>query len=315
MSQNAEKLLRNADLAMYRAKAAGEGGFARYDPEMRVDLVERLQLEVDLRRAIAGNELVLDYQPIVEIATGRIAGVEALVRWRHPTRGLMPPQSFIQIAEDSGLIVLLGRWVMREACYQVSAWRTRHSLPGLTINVNLSAGQLRAGLAEQVAALLEETRLPPECLVLEMTESVLMDHTEENLAYFTAFKEMGVRMAIDDFGTGFSSLSYLHRFPVDVLKIDRSFVDALGDSPGDRALVTTIIQLGRTLNMRTVAEGIQTESQAQALVEMGCEQGQGFYFSAPLPARQLERLLGADGNLEELSTAELQAHSAAAAGG
>ena len=142
--QNAEKLLRNADLAMYRAKAAGEGGFARYDPEMRVDLVERLQLEVDLRRAIAGNELVLDYQPIVEIATGRIAGVEALVRWRHPTRGLMPPESFIQIAEDSGLIVMLGRWVMREACHQVSAWRTRHALAGLTISVNLSAGQLRA---------------------------------------------------------------------------------------------------------------------------------------------------------------------------
>jgi diguanylate cyclase (GGDEF)-like protein/PAS domain S-box-containing protein len=298
-AQSADKLLRNADLAMYRAKAAGEGGFERYDPEMHVHLVERLQLEVDLRRAIEGNELVLHYQPIVEIATGRISGVETLVRWRHPTRGLLEPSSFIPIAEDSGLVVALGRWVLREASYQVSAWRSKHAFADLTISVNISAGQLRPGFAEQVAASLEAARLPPECLVLEMTESVLMDHTEENLAHLTAFREMGVRLAIDDFGTGFSSLSYLLRFPVDVLKIDRSFVDALSDTPTERALVATIIQLGRTLSMKTVAEGVETEAQARALLEMGCEQGQGFFFSRPLPASQFERLLEGESSAEE----------------
>jgi diguanylate cyclase (GGDEF)-like protein/PAS domain S-box-containing protein len=312
--QNADKLLRNADLAMYRAKAAGEGGFERYDPEMHADLVDRLQLEVDLRRAIDGNELVLYYQPIVEMTTGRISGVETLVRWRHPTRGLLEPSSFIPIAEDSGLIVALGRWVLREACYQVSAWRSKHGFSGLTISVNISTGQLRPGVTEQVAALLEETRLPAECLVLEMTESVLMD-TAENLAYLTAMKEMGVRLAIDDFGTGFSSLSYLHRFPVDVLKIDRSFVDALSDSPTERALVATIIQLGRTLHMRTIAEGVETETQARALVEMGCELGQGYHFSRPVPARQFERLLGAEPNEHEPSATGLQVRPAAPVGG
>ena len=291
--RNADKLLRNADLAMYRAKAAGEGGFERYDPEMHVDLVERLQLEADLRRAIDRSELVLHYQPIVEMATGTVCGVEALVRWRHPTRGLVAPTSFIPIAEDSGLIVPLGHWVLQEACRQAALWCQKVAPAGLTISVNISAGQLRPGFADQVASILEETGLPAESLVLEMTESVLMDHTEENLAFFTAFKEMGVGLAIDDFGTGFSSLSYLHRFPVDVLKIDRSFVDELGDSPGDRALVMTIVQLGRTLHMRTVAEGIETEVQARALEEMGCEQGQGYYFSRPVTGRQFERLLAA----------------------
>jgi len=314
-ARSADKLLRNADLAMYRAKASGEGGFERYEPEMHLDLVERLQLEVDLRRAIEGNELVLHYQPIVEIATGRITGVETLVRWRHPTRGLVQPSSFIPIAEDSGLIVALGRWVLRESCYQVSAWRSNPAFAELTLSVNISAGQLRPGFAEQIAALLEETRLPAKCLVLEMTESILMDHTEENLAYLTAFKDMGVRLAIDDFGTGFSSLSYLHRFPVDVLKIDRSFVEALSDTPTERALVATILQLGRTLHMRTIAEGIETETQARALVEMDCEHGQGYYFSRPVPARQFERLLGAETTVPEPARTRVHARPAVRANG
>jgi diguanylate cyclase (GGDEF)-like protein/PAS domain S-box-containing protein len=290
--RDADKLLRNADLAMYRAKAAGEGSYERYDPEMHVDLVERLQLESDLRRAIEGKELVVHYQPIVEIATGAVSGVEALVRWKHPTRGLIAPTAFIPIAEDSGLIVKLGHWVLREACRQTAEWIRRAASPELTVSVNISAGQLRPGFVEDVGAILAEQGLPAEHLVLEMTESVLMDHTEENLAYFTQFKEMGVRIAIDDFGTGYSSLSYLHRFPIDVLKIDRAFVDTIGDSESDRALVTTIIQLGKSLRVKTVAEGIETEFQMHALEEMGCVLGQGYFYSRPLAGRQIERLLG-----------------------
>jgi len=289
--RHADRLLRNADLAMYRAKAAGEGGFERYDPEMHVDLVERLQLEADLRRAISGGELVLHYQPIVSLDDRRLLGAEALVRWRHPSRGLMAPTSFIPIAEDSGLIVALGGWVLQEACRQAKWWREKYGREAFTIAVNISPGQIRAGFAERVAAALEESGLPAEALVLEMTESVLMDHSDENLAHFSALKEMGVRLAIDDFGTGYSSLSYLHRFPVDVLKIDRSFVEGLGESLSDHALVTTIVQLGRTLHMRTVAEGIESESQAVALLEIGCELGQGYHFSRPVASRQFDRLL------------------------
>jgi diguanylate cyclase (GGDEF)-like protein/PAS domain S-box-containing protein len=291
--RNADRLLRNADLAMYRAKAAGEGGFERYDPEMHVDLVERLQLEADLRRAVHANELILHFQPIVTLGDRRLCGAEALVRWKHPSRGLMAPSAFIPISEDSGLIVSLGQWVLHEACRQAQSWREKHKLEDFRISVNISGGQIRKGFVEQVASALEAAGLPADCLVLEMTESVLMDHSEENLGYFMALKGMGVRLAIDDFGTGYSSLSYLHRFPVDVLKIDRSFVDALGDSLSDRALVTTIVQLGRTLHMRTVAEGIETEAQAAALEEMGCEFGQGYYFSRPILGRQLEKLMGA----------------------
>ena len=315
-ARSADKLLRNADLAMYRAKAAGEGGFERYDPEMHVDLVERLQLEADLRRAIEGNELVLHYQPIVEIATGRISGVEALARWRHPDAR---PAAAVVVHPDRG-----GQRVDRRARQLGAAGGV---LPGecLAFDVRRSPSSRSASTSRRASSgrgspnrsppLLEETRLPAECLVLEMTESVLMDHTEENLAYLTAFKDMGVRLAIDDFGTGFSSLSYLHRFPVDVLKIDRSFVEALSDTPTERALVATIVQLGRTLHMRTVAEGVETETQARALVEMGCDHGQGYYFSRPVPAGQFERLLGAETDVPEPATMRLRPRRAARAGG
>ena len=289
--RHADRLLRNADLAMYRAKAEGEGGFERYDPEMHVDLVERLQLEADLRRAIDNGELVLHFQPIVSLDDRRLCGAEALVRWRHPSRGLMAPISFIPIAEDSGLIVELGGWVLSEACRQAKWWRQKYGRDAFSISVNISPGQIREGFAAQVAAVLDESGLPAEALVLEMTESVLMDHSDENLAHFSALKEMGVRLAIDDFGTGYSSLSYLHRFPVDVLKIDRSFVEGLGDSLSDHALVTTIVQLGRTLHMRTVAEGIESESQAVSLSAMGCELGQGYHFSRPVSSRHFDRML------------------------
>ena len=266
-------------------------------------------------RAIEGNELVLHYQPIVELATGQISGVEALVRWRHPTRGLVQPSSFIPIAEDSGLIVALGSWVLREACYQVSAWRSTCAFAELTLSVNISAGQLRPAFAEQIAALLEETRPPAECLVLEMTESSCMDHTEENLAYLTAFKEHG-RAPRDR--------RFRHRLLVAQLPPplprrraqDRSLVrrgaqrhpDRAGARGDDRAA-------RRTLHMRTVAEGVETETQARALVEMGCEHGQGYYFSRPVPAGQFERLLGAETDVPEPATMRLRPRRAARAGG
>jgi len=289
---DADRLLRNADLAMYRAKAAGEGSFERYDPDMHVDLVERLQLEADLRRAIESEELVLQYQPIVKLSSGGLVGVEALVRWKHPTRGLMPPSWFIPIAEESGLIVPMGRWVLHEACQQMVSWQQKHPSTRLTVSVNVSAGQLRHEFADDVAQILRTTGLAPDCLVLEMTESVLMDHTEENLAHFTRLKAMGVRLAIDDFGTGFSSLSYLHRFPVDILKIDRSFVDMLSDTEQDSEIVGTIVRLGQSLRMPTIAEGIESEAQMHVLRELRCELGQGYYFARPLTSRQIEKILG-----------------------
>jgi diguanylate cyclase (GGDEF)-like protein/PAS domain S-box-containing protein len=288
---DADRLLRNADLAMYRAKAAGEGGFERYDPEMHVDLVERLQLEADLRRGIEAGELALQYQPVVALDTSRIEGVEALVRWKHPTRGLMPPGWFIPIAEESGLIVPMGRWVLEQAVKQAASWHAKHPATPLSVSVNISAGQLRSSFVEEVESALRASGLEPGFLVLEMTESVLMDHTDENLEVFMNLKRLGVRLAIDDFGTGYSSLSYLHRFPVDILKIDRSFVDLISESEQDSELVRTIVRLGQSLRMRTVAEGIEGIGQIEVLRAMECELGQGYHFSRPLASRQIDRLL------------------------
>ena len=289
--RDADRLLRNADLAMYRSKSAGKGEFERYDPDMHVVLVERLQLEADLRRALDAEELVLHYQPIVTLATGEIVGVEALVRWRHPTRGLIAPTAFIPLAEESGLISILGRWVLMEACRQAAEWESPEGVDPLTMSVNISAWQLRDGFVKDVADALERSGLPGKRLVLEMTESVLMEHTEENLERFTKLRTLGVRFAIDDFGTGYSSLSYLHRFPIDILKIDRSFIELLGKDNPDPALVRTIVRLGQSLRMRTIAEGIETASQLAALQELECELGQGYHFGRPVTAKQLERLL------------------------
>jgi diguanylate cyclase (GGDEF)-like protein/PAS domain S-box-containing protein len=291
--EDADQLLRNADLAMYRAKAAGEGGFERYHPNMHQGLVDRLQLEAELRRAIAGDELVLHYQPTLVLSSGELCGVEALVRWEHPTRGLISPGEFIPLAEQTGLIRPLGRWVLHEACKQLAEWRERYPDQDLVMSVNVSAKHLQhSRLLHDVRDALDASGVPARALLLEMTESVLMAHTAENLALLARLKEMGIRIAIDDFGTGYSSLAYLHRFPADVIKIDRSFIDRIGGSSHDIELVKTIVRLGQSLSMITVAEGVEEPGQAHALRSMGCELAQGYHFSRPVPPAQLEQQLG-----------------------
>jgi diguanylate cyclase (GGDEF)-like protein len=291
-ADGAEQLMRNADLAMYKAKSAGGGSFASYDPQMLAGLVERLELESDLRLALERGQLRLHYQPTVDLATSEVIGFEALVRWYHPERGMITPIEFIPIAEATGLIVPLGRWVLEEACRQAVEWSQGEFGRPVKMAVNVSVRQFdRADLVEVVAAILAETGMPAQQLCLEMTESVLMTDTDDNLEQLVRLKALGVTLAIDDFGTGYSSLAYLRRFPVDTLKIDRSFVERLGALTDDTALADTIVQLGKSLGMATVAEGIEEFGQLAALREMGCHFAQGYYFSRPVPADEAGRLL------------------------
>jgi diguanylate cyclase (GGDEF)-like protein len=286
-----ETLLRNADVAMYRAKRLGKGRFARFEQHMHEDLVQRLELEADLRRALERDEFELHYQPILDLDAGTIVAVEALLRWRHPERGLVAPLDFIPIAEETGLILPLGRWVLQEACRQVACWqRDVPSAHALAVTVNLSAQQLQPGLVADVAAAL--SYLDPRSLVLEITETVLLEDTEATIETLRELKELGVRIAIDDFGTGYSSLRYLTRFPADILKIAKPFVDALGNrGAAESALAQTIVALGSTLRLDTVAEGIEHASQERRLVGLGCSFGQGFLYSPPVPAAELAGLL------------------------
>jgi diguanylate cyclase (GGDEF)-like protein/PAS domain S-box-containing protein len=298
-AESADDLLRNADVAMYTAKGAGKGRYALFEPAMYARAVERQQLEAELRPALERGEFRVVYQPIVELATGRVMGVEALVRWQHPTKGIIQPCRFIGAMEETGLIVPVGRWVLREACARAAAWRERlaedaESEPPFTISVNISGRQLKdEAFVGELSDVLRETGLPASALVLEITESVLMadlDATTERLA---ALRALGVRLAIDDFGTGYSSLSYLQRFPVDVLKIDKSFTDGIGNGPHDAALVRTIVALSSTLHLRTVAEGIEQPEQRAALEQLGCEMGQGYHFARPMGPEEVERMLRA----------------------
>ncbi|MFC7275375.1 putative bifunctional diguanylate cyclase/phosphodiesterase [Paractinoplanes rhizophilus] len=287
----AEQLMRNADLAMYKAKSAGGGCYAAYHPDMLAGLVARLELEADLRVALDRGQLHLHYQPTVDLATSEVIGFEALARWQHPERGMIPPAEFIPIAEATGLIVPLGRWVLREACRKAVEWSARSGGRKVKMAVNVSVRQFdRADLVEVVAGILAESGLPADQLCLEMTESVLMTDTDDNLEQLLRLKALGVTLAIDDFGTGYSSLAYLRRFPVDTLKIDRSFVERLGALTDDTALADTIVQLGKSLGMATVAEGIEEFGQLAALREMGCQFAQGYYFSRPVPADEAGRL-------------------------
>jgi diguanylate cyclase (GGDEF)-like protein len=294
----ADNLLRNADVAMYMAKTRGKGRYERFAPEMHTTAVERIELGADLRHAIEHDEFVLHYQPIVILESGDITGVEALVRWQHPRRGLLAPAQFIPLAEEMGLILPLGAWVLREACDQAQRWRRRRgSSSPLAVTVNVSGRQLQNDqFIADVRAALAASGLEPHALILELTESVLTDQTETVLTTLEALKAVGVRLAIDDFGTGYSSLSYLQRFPIDILKIAKPFVDDVTEAsaPGGanrRALAQAVITLGNTLAVRTIAEGIELPQQLDRLRELGCDLGQGFHFSKPLPAAQLEALL------------------------
>jgi diguanylate cyclase (GGDEF)-like protein/PAS domain S-box-containing protein len=277
----ADSLLSKADTAMYHAKAAGKNRFVTFQAPMQEMLQERMRLETDIARAVANEELVLEYQPIVDLGTRSLLGVEALVRWRHPEFGMLMPRRFIQIAEECGQIVKLGRWVLARACREVHAWRRSVAGgDGLRVAVNISGRHLQHGdLVQDVAFALEESGLEPGNLVIELTESTIMHNTEANLARLLQLKALGVRLAIDDFGTGYSSLSYLHRFPIDILKIDRSFVSRLTNTYDGPELTRAVITLSETLGLDTVAEGIELEAQVDALLSLGCVAGQGFLFA------------------------------------
>ncbi|MDT4989842.1 MAG: hypothetical protein QOI74_3936 [Micromonosporaceae bacterium] len=287
-------LMRDADEALRRAKLNGKGRYEIFDPSTRVDHHTDLDLEADLRRAVARGEFVLQYQPIVVLATGQVIGLEALVRWRHPERGLIPPLDFIPLAEETGLIVAIGRWVLQEACQKASDWNARRGeQPPLSISVNLSVRQLQQpDLAIMVAEILQTTGLDPYCLVLELTESMLIPDSEVSARRLHTLKALGVRLAVDDFGTGYSSLAYLQHFPVDILKIDKSYVDELTRGPSGAALLLGIVRLGQTLQLGTVAEGIEDLAQRGELHASGCEFGQGFYFARPLADTDVDALLG-----------------------
>ena len=289
----ASDLLRNADMAMYIAKQSGKGQYRRYEARMHTEALERLELEADLRHAIDRDEFTLRYQPIVLLHTGEIAGVEALVRWNHPTRGMMSPLQFIPLAEETGLIVPLGRWVVREACRQAVGWQPlRPEGHPLTLTINISGHQLQGEhVVEDVRRALSDSGLDPRQLVLEITESVLMQQSETILERLHALKALGVRLAIDDFGTGYSSLGYLQRFPIDILKIDKSFVDDVGRGDTESALARAVIALGETLQLQTIAEGIELKQQLNGLQDLGCELGQGFFFDKPIEPAEIETAL------------------------
>jgi EAL domain-containing protein (putative c-di-GMP-specific phosphodiesterase class I) len=259
-------------------------------PEMHAEAVRRIELEADIRRALAAEEFSLEYQPVLDLRSGEVTAVEALLRWHHPRRGWVPPSEVIPVAEESGLIVPLGRWILEEACRQVARWRRAGH--ALDIAVNISARQLAApGLADSVAAVLRNTGLPATSLTLEITEHVIVDSEDRTLGKLDLLREMGVRLAIDDFGTGYSSLSYLQRLPVDVLKIDRSYVSGLGCKDDLTSLTATIIRLGRELALEIIAEGIEEPVQSEELLRLGCTLGQGYLYAEPLPPAELVRYL------------------------
>ncbi|MGH9102927.1 MAG: putative bifunctional diguanylate cyclase/phosphodiesterase, partial [Acidimicrobiales bacterium] len=276
LCDHADDLLRNADLAMYRAKKDGRGRWARFEPVMYHAVSQRVELEADLQRAVTRGELFVQYQPVIDLESGRVASVEALVRWDHPRLGRIPPASFVPLAEEIGVITEVGRWVLREACAQVVAWRLDH--PDLGLCVNLSVRQLEdPGLVQDVRAALEEHQVPAAALTLEITEGMLLDANHVLRARLHALKALGIRLAVDDFGTGYSSLSYLRELPVDVLKIDKSFVDGVQEDTAHAALARGIIELGRTLQMATVAEGVEMAGQLEQLRSVRCQFGQGYH--------------------------------------
>jgi predicted signal transduction protein with EAL and GGDEF domain len=291
-----ETLLRNADVAMYRAKEDGDT-FRFYAPKMDQRVHETLEMEADLRRALERAELLLHYQPKVDLATGRITGAEALLRWQHPQRGLVAPGMFIPLAEETGLILPIGEWVLATACAQVRTWQ-RLGLDAVPVAVNLSARQFRkSDLAETVHRILRESGIAPRMLELELTESMIMRDPQVAAAAMQQLKALGVRLALDDFGTGYSSLNYLRRFSVDCLKIDRSFISDAASDPSAASVATSIVAIAHSLGLRSVAEGVETKEQLDFLRDCGCDSLQGYYFSRPVPAAEFAVLLREDRRL------------------
>jgi diguanylate cyclase (GGDEF)-like protein/PAS domain S-box-containing protein len=291
---DAEALIQNADNAMYHAKEHGSNNCHFFNEEMNVQAVRRQFLEARLHRALERHEFVLNYQPIINLKSGQVTGVEALIRWRHPERGLIPPAEFIPIAETCGLIVPIGRWVLREACMQAREWQDA-VLPHIRVGVNISSVEFRdKNFLANLRAILNETGLAPCHLELELTESVLMQHVDSTAHVLGELSAMGVHLAVDDFGTGYSSLSYLSQFPINSLKIDKSFVQQITSEHHDAPIINAVINMGRSLRQRVTAEGVETREQLAFLQSQGCDEGQGYYFSYPVVAEQFAKLLETD---------------------
>ena len=289
--QDAETLIKNADSAMYHAKENGRDNYKFFEQSMNVRAVERQFIEASLRHALERQEFVLHYQPKINLLSGAIVGVEALIRWQHPQRGWVLPAQFVPIAEDCGLILPIGRWVLREACRQARAWQDA-GLPPITIAANTSALEFRArDFLENVRMTLEESRLEPRYLELELTESVLMRDAEATGSLLRALAGLGIKLAVDDFGTGYSSLSYLRQFPIDTLKIDQSFVSRMSHNPDDAAIVSAVISMAKALRLHVIAEGVETAEQLAFLLAQHCDEGQGYFFGRPMAAEALAVLL------------------------
>jgi EAL domain-containing protein (putative c-di-GMP-specific phosphodiesterase class I) len=287
-------LMKNADTAMYHAKEKGRNNFQFFSPDMNVRAVERHELEVALRQALERSEFTLLYQPQVDLASGAVVGAEALIRWRHPERGLIAPGGFIGVAEETGLIEPIGRWVLREACAQARRWHAMGA-GSMRVAVNISARQLLdpREFLRYVQQVLDETGLDPRNLELEMTESLLLQNVEDNVAMFRKLGRIGVHIAVDDFGTGYSSLAYLKQLPINNLKIDRTFVRDIESDPEDAAIITAIIALAHSLKLQVTAEGVESEGQLEALRRLGCDQYQGYLKSQPVTAAEYgQRFLG-----------------------
>jgi EAL domain-containing protein (putative c-di-GMP-specific phosphodiesterase class I) len=286
-----ETLMKKADMAMYRAKDSGRNTYRFFDEQMNVEAIEELSMRTGLRHALTRGEFVLHYQPQIDLASGALIGVEALIRWNHPELGLVPPARFISVAEDSGLIVPIGEWVLHEACRQAVTWQ-KYEMADLQIAVNLSAVQFKRGDIERsVFSALKQSGIDPRLLELELTESILIVDTESVLATVKRLKLMGVKLSIDDFGTGYSSLSYLKRFQVDKLKIDQSFVRGLASDPEDAAIVRAIIQMAKSFGLRTIAEGVEDERSLDLLRLFQCDEAQGYFFARPMPAEDFPAFL------------------------